>query len=52
MERNDDTRKRKKREQIQIISPDGLAPQNHLVRKLEASLDRNFIYELVEEKYS
>ena len=43
---------RKKREQIQIMSLDDLVPQDHLVRKLEATLDWNFIYELVEEKYS
>ena len=42
----------KKREQIQLMSLDDLVPQDHLVRKSEAALDRNFIYELVEEKYS
>lgn len=42
----------KKREQIQIMSLDDLVPQEHLVRKLEAALDWNFIYEMVEEKYS
>ena len=43
---------RPKREQIQIMSLDDLAPQDHLVRKLEAAVEWNFIYELVEEKYS
>ena len=42
----------KKREQIQLMSLDDLAPQDHLARKSEAALDWNFIYELVEEKYS
>ena len=42
----------KKREQIQLMSLDDLVPQDHLVRKLEAALDWNFIYELVEEKCS
>ena len=42
----------KKREQIQLMSLDDLVPQDHLVRKSEAALDRNFIYELVEEKCS
>ena len=39
----------KKREQIQLMSLDDLVPQDHLVRKLEAALDWNFIYELLEE---
>lgn len=42
----------KKREQIQLMSLDDLVPQDHLARELEAALDWNFIYELVEEKYS
>ena len=42
----------KNRKQIQIMSLDDLVPQDHLVRKLEAALDWNFIYELVAEKYS
>ena len=42
----------KKREQIQLMSLDDLAPQDHLARKSEAALDWNFIYELVEEKCS
>ena len=42
----------KKREQIQIMSLDDRVPQDRLVRKLEAAQDWNFIYELVDEKYS
>ena len=43
---------RKNREQIRIMSLDDLVPKDHLVRKLEGALDWNFIYEMVEEKYS
>ena len=42
----------KNREQIQFVSLDDLVPEEHLVRKLEAAIDWNFIYELVEETYS
>ena len=42
----------KSREQIQLLSLDDLVPPDHLVRKLEAALDWNFIYDMVEEKYS
>lgn len=40
------------REQIQILSLDDLVPEDHLVRKLENAIDWDFIYELVEDKYS
>ena len=42
----------KNRKQIQFIGLDDLVPEEHLVRKLEAAIDRSFIYELVEETYS
>jgi transposase len=42
----------KSREQIQLLSLDDLVPPDHLVRKLEAALDWNFIYGMVEDKYS
>lgn len=42
----------KSREQMQIVSIDDLVPKDHLVRKLEAALDWNFVYEMVEDKYS
>lgn len=42
----------KKREQLHIISMEDLVPSDHLLRLIEASIDWNFIYELVEDKYS
>lgn len=42
----------KKREQLHIISMEDLVPGEHLLRLIEASIDWNFIYELVEDKYS
>lgn len=42
----------KSREQVQLLSLDDLVPTNHLVRKLEAALDGNFIYDMAEDKYS
>ena len=42
----------KSREQVQLFSLDDLVPPDHLVRKLEAALDWNFIYDMVEDKYS
>ncbi len=42
----------KKREQLHIISIEDLVPDDHLLRLIEASIDWNFIYELVEDKYS
>lgn len=40
------------REQFEIITIDQLVPENHLVRKLEATIDFSFIYPLVENLYS
>lgn len=42
----------KSREQVEMFSLDQLVPEDHLVRKLENAIDWNFIYEVVEEKYS
>ena len=42
----------KNREQVQMLSLDDLVPKDHLVGKLDAALDWNFIYDMVEEKYS
>lgn len=39
------------RTQIEMLSLDQLVPENHLVRKLEAAIDFNFIYDLVNDKY-
>jgi transposase len=39
------------RSQIEMLCLDQLVPEDHLVRKLEAALDFNFIYDLVSDKY-
>lgn len=46
------TQEARKREQIQVFCVDDLVPQDHLLRKIEKAIDWNFIYELVEDKYS
>lgn len=43
---------KKKREQIQVLCIDDLVPEYHLPRKIENAIEWNFIYELVEDKYS
>ena len=40
-----------KREQYKMISFSEFVPNNHLLRKVDAILDLNFVYELVEGKY-
>lgn len=42
----------KNRNQIQMFCIDDLVPEEHLLRKIEKAIDWNFIYELVEDKYS
>ena len=42
----------KKREQLQIFSMDDMVPKDHLLRSIDRAIDWNFIYELVEDKYS
>ncbi len=42
----------KKREQIQMFCMDDMVPQNHLLGIIDKAIDWNFIYELVEDKYS
>ena len=41
-----------KSKQVEIVSVEQLVPENHLLRKIEAAIDWNFIYEMVEDKYS
>ena len=41
-----------KKTQIQLISLDQLVPEDHLLRKIDKYIDFDFIYDLVEEKYS
>ena len=42
----------KKEPQMQIVSLEQLVPEDHLLRKIDAAVDFDFIYDLVEEKYS
>lgn len=42
----------KKREQLQFLCMDDMVPKDHLLRLIDSAIDWNFIYELVEEKYS
>lgn len=41
-----------KRSQVQMIDIESLVPENHLVRKIEAVIDFEFVRELVKELYS
>ena len=40
------------RDQLEILTIEQLVPQDHLVRKLDATLDFSFVYPLVENLYS
>jgi transposase len=40
------------RNQMEVVALDQLVPNDHLVRKIEAAIDFDFIYPLVEEMYS
>lgn len=42
----------KKREQVQMFCMDDMVPENHLLRIIDKAINWNFIYELVESKYS
>jgi hypothetical protein len=39
------------RDQLEMITLDRLVPSNHLLRKIEASVDFNFFYDLVKDRY-
>lgn len=41
----------KKREQMMFFSMDDMVPKDHLLRRIEQSIDFNFIYDLVKERY-
>ena len=41
-----------KRNQIQFFAIEDLVPKDHLLRDIERAIDFDFIYELVEDKYS
>jgi len=38
--------------QMQIVSLEDLVPQDHLLRKVDKYIDFDFIYDLVEDRYS
>ena len=38
--------------QMQIVSLDQLVPEDHILHKIDSTVDFSFIYDLVEEKYS
>jgi transposase len=40
------------RDQVEMIALEQLVPENHLVRKVEATIDFSFIYQLVKDLYS
>ena len=42
----------KKREQVQMFCMDDMVPSEHLLRIIDRAIDWNFIYALVEDKYS
>ena len=46
------TKNTKKEPQVQIVSLEQLVPEDHLLRKIDAVIDFDFIYDLVEDKYS
>ena len=39
-------------EQVQMVSVEQLVPKDHILRKINKYIDFNFIYDLVEDKYS
>jgi len=44
-------RGKKEREQVEFISTEGFVPKNHLLRKIETSVDFERIYNFVEKLY-
>ena len=42
----------KKREQMMVFCMDDMVPADHQLRLIDKAIDWNFIYELVEDKYS
>ena len=41
-----------KSDQVQMVSVEELVPKDHILRKINKYIDFNFIYDLVEDKYS
>ena len=46
------TKHQKALPQMQVVSLEQLVPEDHLLRKIDAVIDFDFIYDLVEERYS
>jgi transposase DDE domain len=46
------TKNTSNKEQIQMVSLEQLVPQDHILRKIDDTIDFSFIYDLVEDKYS
>ncbi|SFU59025.1 Transposase domain, partial [Clostridium sp. DSM 8431] len=44
-------KKKADRNQIELLSIDDLVPKNHLVRKLDAAINLDFIYDEVRDLY-
>ena len=44
-------KKKADRNQIELLSIDDLVPKNHLVRKLDAAINLDFIYDEVKDLY-
>ena len=46
------TKNKSNNSQVQIVSMEDMIPKDHLLKKIDTYVDFNFIYDLVEEKYS
>ena len=46
------TKNKSNNSQVQIVSMEDMIPEDHLLKKIDKYVDFNFIYDLVEEKYS
>ena len=46
------TKNTSNKEQIQMVSLEQLVPKDHILRKIDDTIDFLFIYNLVEDKYS
>ncbi len=46
------TKNTSNKEQIQMVSLEQLVPKDHILRKIDDTIDFSFIYNLVEDKYS
>ena len=41
----------KNREHMSFVCLDEMVPKDHILRSIDRAIDRNFIYDLVEDKY-